>query len=138
MTGSPLSGQDEPIAEINVVPLVDVILVVLIIFMVTAPLVLKPTIDVNLPEASSGQQDQVTKSIEVVINGAGHIFLDGREISLDQLKESVQLQAQTKDASVILTADKEVTLNSLTVIIDIIKNSGIKKVGFSVQKKQAL
>ncbi len=79
MTGSPISEQDGPIAEINVVPLVDVILVVLIIFMVTAPLVLKPVIDVNLPEASSGQQDQITESMEVVINEVGHIFLDGQE-----------------------------------------------------------
>ncbi len=135
MAGSLFSEQDEPIAEINVVPLVDIILVVLIIFMVTAPLVLKPTIDVSLPTASSGQQDQMPKSMEVVINEAGHIFLDGREISLDQLKQSVQTQSRTKGASVVLTADKEVTLNHLTAIIDIIKNGGIKKVGFSVQKK---
>ena len=49
-----------PIAEINVVPLVDIILVVLIIFMVTAPLVLKPSIDVNLPKAASGEDSPPT------------------------------------------------------------------------------
>ena len=130
------SRDEEPIAEINVVPLVDIILVVLIIFMVTAPLVLKPTIDVNLPKASSGQQSQDEKKIEVVINEGGSIFLDGKEISLDQLEESVRVQSQTfKDSSVVLTADKEVTLDGLTSIIDIIKNAGIKKVGFSVRKK---
>ena len=131
-----VSGDEEPIAEINVVPLVDIILVVLIIFMVTAPLVLKPTIDVNLPKASSGEQSQDEKKIEVVINEGGRIFLDGKEISLDQLEESVRIQSQTfKDSSVVLTADKEVTLDGLTSIIDVIKNSGIKKVGFSVRKK---
>ncbi|MES2856659.1 MAG: biopolymer transporter ExbD, partial [Bdellovibrionota bacterium] len=51
---------DEPIAEINVVPLVDIILVVLIIFMVTAPMVLKPTIDINLPKAASGDETPPT------------------------------------------------------------------------------
>ena len=132
---APFSEYDEPIAEINVVPLVDIILVVLIIFMVTAPLVLKPVIDVSLPEASSGQGDQVTESMEVVINKMGHIFLNGQKVSLEQLKESVEAQAQKKNASVILTADKKVTLDNLTVVIDIVKNSGIKKVGFSVQKK---
>lgn len=135
MKSSLIDGQDEPIAGINVVPLVDIILVVLIIFMVTAPLVLKPTIDVNLPEASSGQKDQVTQPIEVIINGVGDIFLNSQKVSLNQFKESIQVQAKTKNSSVILTADKEVTLNKLTAIIDIIKNSGIKKVGFSVQKK---
>ena len=53
-------GDDEAIATINIVPLVDIILVVLIIFMVTAPLVLKPTIDINLPKASNGDQSPPT------------------------------------------------------------------------------
>lgn len=136
MKTSSIDEQDKPIAEINVVPLVDIILVVLIIFMVTAPLVLKPTIDVNLPQASSGQKNQETQSMEVIINGVGDVFLNGQKMSPDQLKESIQVQAKTKDSSVILTADKEVTLNKLTAIIDIIKNSGIKKVGFSVQKNK--
>ena len=74
--------------------------------------------------------------MEVIINGVGDVFLNGQKMSPDQLKESIQVQAKTKDSSVILTADKEVTLNKLTAIIDIIKNSGIKKVGFSVQKNK--
>ncbi len=60
-------GDDEPIAAINVVPLVDIILVVLIIFMVTAPLVLKPTIDINLPKASSGDESAPTP-LNIAIN----------------------------------------------------------------------
>ncbi len=128
--------QDEPIAEINVVPLVDIILVVLIIFMVTAPLVLKPTIDVNLPQASSGEQSEAPKNIEVVVSKTGDLFLDGTKVSLDQLKTSVTMEAEkSKDSSVVLTADKDVTLDGLTKIIDAIKSSGIKKVGFSIQKK---
>ena len=136
MAGSYNSDNDEPIAEINVVPLVDIILVVLIIFMVTAPLVLKPTIDVNLPQASSGKQEQTPKHIEVVINKTGGLFVDGSEVSLEQLKEKVSLEAKaSEDSSVVLTADKDVTLDGLTTIIDAIKTSGIKKVGFSIQKK---
>ena len=131
----PYEEDDKPIAEINVVPLVDIILVVLIIFMVTAPLVLKPTIDVNLPKASSGQKNQTAKSMELIINGIGELFLDGKKVSLDELKEVMEIQAKEENSSVILTADREVTLKKLTAVIDLIKNSGIKKVGFSVQKK---
>lgn len=127
---------DQPIAEINVVPLVDIILVVLIIFMVTAPLVLKPTIDVSLPEASSGEVKEAPKTLEVVVGKDGQVYFDGKVVSLDELKEQVTLESQkSADASVILTADKDVTLNGLTKIIDAIKGSGIKKVGFSIQKK---
>lgn len=127
---------DEPIAEINVVPLVDIILVVLIIFMVTAPLVLKPTIDVNLPQASSGEQKQAPQTIEVVVSKDGQVYYNGKVVTLDQLKEQVSVEAKANaESSVVLTADKDVTLNGLTVIIDAIKTSGIKKVGFSIQKK---
>ncbi len=137
MAGSSYGGdQDQPIAEINVVPLVDIILVVLIIFMVTAPLVLKPTIDVDLPQASSGETSEAPKNIEVVINKSGELYLDGSKVDLEQLKASVTLEAdKNKDSSVVLTADKDVTLDGLTTIIDAIKGSGIKKVGFSIQKK---
>ncbi len=134
--GSYNSDQDQPIAEINVVPLVDIILVVLIIFMVTAPLVLKPTIDVDLPQASSGETKEAPKNIEVVISKTGELYLDGNKVSLDQLKSTVSLEAEKNSkSSVVLTADKDVTLDGLTTIIDAIKGSGIKKVGFSIQKK---
>ncbi len=127
---------DQPIAEINVVPLVDIILVVLIIFMVTAPLVLKPSIDVSLPEASSGEVKEAPKTLEVVVSKDGQVYFDGEMVNLDQLKEKVTIESQkSADSSVILTADKDVTLNGLTKIIDAIKGSGIKKVGFSIQKK---
>ncbi len=136
MAGSYNSGQDEPIAEINVVPLVDIILVVLIIFMVTAPMVLKPTIDVDLPQASSGESKEAPKSIEVVVSKMGELYLDGSKVSLEELKNSVTVEAKKNSkSSVVLTADKDVTLDGLTQIIDAIKGSGIKKVGFSIQKK---
>lgn len=127
---------DQPIAEINVVPLVDIILVVLIIFMVTAPLVLKPTIDVNLPQASSGEASKKTESLEVVISKDNALFLNGESIPLDRLQEQIRQESQKNpETSVVLTADKDVTLDGLTQIIDTIKTSGVKKVGFSIRKK---
>lgn len=130
------SGSDQPIAEINVVPLVDIILVVLIIFMVTAPLVLKPTIDVNLPQAASGEKKQAPKTIEVLMSKNGQIFFDGQNVSTDELKAKITAAATgQEDASVILTADKDVTLDGLTPVIDVIKASGIKKLGFTVKAK---
>lgn len=127
---------DEPIADINVVPLVDIILVVLIIFMVTAPLVLKPTIDVNLPQASSGEQKQAPKNLEVVIAKNGEFYLNGKKVNLEELRNQVTAEAQaSSESSAVLTADKDVTLETLTAVIDAIKTSGIKKVGFSIQKK---
>lgn len=128
--------EEEPISEINVVPLVDIILVVLIIFMVTAPMVMKPTIDVNLPQASSGKESTPGQAMEVVIGQDGEFYLNGKKISLEGLAEQASSEAaKSMESSAVLTADKTVTLETLTKVIDTIKTSGIKKVGFSIQKK---
>lgn len=129
-------GSDDPIAEINIVPFVDIILVVLIIFMVTAPLVLKPAIDVALPQASSGEAKESEKNLDVIISAAGEIYVNGKVSDIEGLKqEATVIAGQAVDSGAILNADKTVTLEKLTEVIDTIKLAGIKKVAFSIQKK---
>ena len=129
------SGDDEPIAAINIVPLVDIILVVLIIFMVTAPLVLKPTIDINLPKASSGDESPPTP-LNIAINRDGGISLNGTASTLAEVTSyATKIAAEKPDTSAILQADRTVTLETLTAIIDVVKTAGIKKVAFSIEKK---
>lgn len=132
----PIGGNDdEPIAAINIVPLVDIILVVLIIFMVTAPLVLKPTIDVNLPKAASGDESPPTP-LNIAINSNGAISLNGQQSTLEQVTAyAAQMVAQKPDTAAILQADKSVTLEKLTEIIDVVKSAGVKKVAFSIERK---
>ena len=128
-------GDDEPIAAINVVPLVDIILVVLIIFMVTAPLVLKPTIDINLPKASSGDESPPTP-LNVTVSRDGSIQLNGTNATLEEVTAYASKMAQEKpETAAILAADKAVTLERLTEVIDVIKTAGIKRVAFSIEKK---
>ena len=77
-SGGPVSGRGgrrAPIAEINVTPFVDVMLVLLIIFMVTAPLLLAG-VPVDLPESSAGALDQDTKPVQLAIDQSGTVFLD--------------------------------------------------------------
>lgn len=130
-----IGGEDEPIAEINVVPLVDIILVVLIIFMVTAPLVLKPTIDINLPKAASGDASPPTP-LNIAVNKDGAISLNGAPSTLaDVTAYASQIAIDKPDTAAILQADRSVTLETLTAIIDVVKSAGIKKVAFSIEKK---
>ncbi len=133
---SRLGGDDDhPIAEINVVPLVDIILVVLIIFMVTAPLVLKPSIDINLPKASSGEATPQTP-LNIALGTDGTLTLNGQPSTLEAITAAAsQLAIEKPDTAAILAADKSVTLERLTEIIDIVKTAGIKKVAFSIDKK---
>jgi biopolymer transport protein ExbD len=128
-------GDDEPIAEINVVPLVDIILVVLIIFMVTAPLVLKPTIDINLPKSSSGDTS-APSPLNIAVGKDGAITLNGQPTNLQDIIAFIsRTVAVTPDAAVILQADRAVTLEQLTEVIDVVKSAGVKRVAFSIEKK---
>ncbi len=128
-------NDDEPISAINIVPLVDVILVVLIIFMVTAPLVLKPVIDINLPKSSSGQEAPPTP-LNVAIGKDGSIIVNGTPSTPEMLTAvAAKTVAEKPETAAILQADKTVTLEVLTSVIDLIKTAGIKKVAFSIEKK---
>lgn len=137
MAGGPMGGgnDDEPIAAINVVPLVDIILVVLIIFMVTAPLVLKPTIDINLPKSSSGDESPPTP-LNIAVRADGSVSLNGQASTLADVTAFATRMAQEKpETAAILQADRSVTLETLTAVIDVVKSAGIKRVAFSIEKK---
>ena len=136
MAGQLGGDDDQPIAAINIVPLVDVILVVLIIFMVTAPLVLKPSIDINLPKASTGEATPQT-SLNIALGTDGTVTLNGQPSTLEAITAAAsQIAVEKPDTAAILAADKSVTLERLTEIIDIVKTAGIKKVAFSIEKKR--
>lgn len=136
MAGPIGSGNDDaPIAEINVVPLVDIILVVLIIFMVTAPLVLKPTIDINLPKAASGDESPPTP-LNIAVAPDGTLNLNGQPATIPEITAfAAKMVAEKPDTAAILQADKSVTLEKLTEIIDVVKSAGVKRVAFSIERK---
>jgi biopolymer transport protein ExbD len=130
------NNNGEILTEINVVPLVDIILVVLIIFMVAAPLVMQPKIDISLPKSSSTDFDKSKKPMKITVGKEGELFVDGNAVNVDQLRAEVaKRSAQNPDTNAILVADKAVTLEMVTEIIDAVKSNGLKKVAFSIQKR---
>jgi biopolymer transport protein ExbD len=137
MAAKTSSGNDQgTIAEINVIPLVDIILVVLIIFMVAAPLVMKPKIDISLPKASNSVLDKDKAPMRVVLGKKGELFIDNQATSIEGLTaESKKRFTANPEISALLIADKETTLAMVTDLVDAIKTGGVKKVAFSIQKK---
>ena len=125
---------DELQSEINVVPLVDVILVVLIIFMVTAPMIMKPSINVNLPKAASGDASPPTK-LDISITSDGKVNLGGVFVEDDAIR-IVAKEEFDKNAEVqaIISADKDVPHGRVVGVLDIIKSAGVKKFAISIQK----
>ena len=133
--GSKYTSDQEAISEINVVPLVDIILVVLIIFMITAPLIMKQSISVTLPKAASGEATQST-SINIVLTGDGKIFLNEKQIELSALLVAAKEEgAKNSEVQAIISADKDVPHGTVVSVMDTIKQGGIKKFAISIEKK---
>lgn len=126
---------EEPLSEINVVPLVDIILVVLIIFMVTAPMFMKPSINVNLPKAASGDQTQPGQ-LNISITADGRLNLNGAFASEEEISSKAKQIFETNpDVQAVISADKDVAHGRVVGIMDIVKSVGVKKFAISIDKK---
>jgi len=116
------------LGEINVVPLVDVVLVLLIIFMVTAPLLYRG-IDVDLPK-SQVNTIQPEERVVLTITKQQKIFLDSDEVDLDRLERSLVSRARgNPEMTVYLRADELVPYGLVVQVMDIIKRAGIDRLG---------
>ncbi len=116
----------EVMSEINVTPLVDVMLVLLIIFMVTAPM-LKMGIDVQLPKTKAKQLVQQER-FTVVINRRGQIFLNNRKISLRQLHRKLSVISK-RNPELYIKADRRVPYGLVVKVMAEVKDAGIERVG---------
>ena len=127
--------EEDIISDINVVPLVDVTLVVLIIFMVTAPLFLKPSIQVKLPKATSGDKT-VPSKFSVTISKQNILFLNGERTTEDQIQKTAKdLLAKNPQLQAIIAADETVSHGRVISILDLIKLTGVKKFALTIEKK---
>jgi biopolymer transport protein ExbD len=125
------------IVDINVTPLVDITLVLLIIFMVTASLIVNPGIKVDLPKAASGTET-AKSTLALTLNKQGVLFLNGEQSSDDgvvrfintELPKNPQLQA-------IIAADKSVPHGDVIHVIDLVKRSGVHKFAISTDREPA-
>ena len=130
-------ASDEPISEINIVPFVDIILVVLIIFMVTAPVLLKPSINVNLPKAGTGDSTSPSE-LSISITAAGVVSLNGQPTDEEALNiYSKDLAGKNPDVQAIIAADKDVNHGRVVSIIDTIKSAGVKKFAITIDRAAA-
>jgi biopolymer transport protein TolR len=115
-------------AEINVIPLVDVVLVLLVIFMVTAPMLYRG-IDINLPKSATNTIKPETRAV-LSIERDQRLYLDKDPVSIVQLERKLRaLKDQSSDVSIFLRADREVPYGTVVQVMDSIKKAGIEKLG---------
>ncbi len=135
MAGGASDQEDESITGINVTPLVDITLVLLIIFMVTASYIVKETIEIELPRAAHGGET-VQKTFAVLVTKDGRTFLNGVEMDDAGLQSAVrEARAKGEDVQAIVGADKNATHGSVTHLLDVLKGAGVVKFAIQIEKQ---
>jgi biopolymer transport protein TolR len=119
------------LSEINVTPLVDVILVLLIIFMVTAPM-MHAGVDVDLPSTTTSSQETAEERVLVSVTAEKQLYVGDRRVSYQMLTERVRQQLGPHAPSVALRADRKLPYGYILHVIDAIRQAGVENVGLIV------
>lgn len=124
------------IAGINITPLTDVVLVLLVIFMIATPLLIRSEIKVNLPRTSSAES-AAQKAIVLTIDAAGGLYVDGTRTAVTQLASSLTTAlGKRPNAAVIIMGDREVRYDLVVRVLEIARTSGVNKLSLAVQVKK--
>jgi biopolymer transport protein ExbD len=124
------SGRQAPMSEINVVPLVDVMLVLLIIFIITAPL-LTHSVKIDLPKAESNPNITQPEHVELAIRADGSLFWNGEPVLQEQLAPRFAAKvAQAPNTELHIRADKLAHYEHVARLMSIAAKSGLTKIGF--------
>ena len=134
MAQGSFDNDDEGITGINVTPLVDVTLVLLIVFMVTASYIVKETIAVELPRAAHGGET-VQKTFAVLVTKDDQAFLNGIAVDDDGLLQAVR-QANGEDVQAIIGGDKRASHGAVTHVLDVLKGAGVTRFAIQIEKQQ--
>ena len=125
---------NQPLAEINIIPLVDVMLVLLILFMITAPLFTPHAVKINLPQASSEINVSEPNIITLSIDANGHLFWNKEPINQAELpKRLIHAVQQSSTLELQLWADKITPYQQIAKVMSIAHQAGITRLGFITQ-----
>ena len=124
--------------QLDMTPLVDVVFLLLIFFMLSTSLSVNPGIKIDLPKSSAEQVKKKKTTLRVAIEAGGRIFLEGKKLSLVQLREKFQAvdKKQRDDALVVIEADKKVYHGLVVKVMDAAKSAGLNKLAIATQPKE--
>jgi len=136
MASSDSDDEDGIISGINVTPLVDVTLVLLIVFMVTAKIIVSQGMPMDLPKAASGEEVQNVFSVELTLDGKTRV--DSMAVDSDDsvLELAKQARAKNKDIRAVIRADKKVEHGRVIRVMDLLKQAGVARLAFAVTPAQ--
>ncbi len=124
-------------AEINMIPLIDVALILLIIFMVITPFLVQSQIGVQLPKSTQGSQPPQDNVIRIQISADGGLALEGKQIKISGLEKELTLRlSRSYKKTVLVQADKTVDIEKVIAVLDAAKKLGVTKLGIGVAPAQ--
>jgi biopolymer transport protein ExbD len=122
-------------AEINITPFTDVVLVLLIIFMIATPFIYQSSLKVQLPQAS--KSEEASRDLIITINAQGEVFLEDKRLDLATLKYRLTAMVRSKpDTTVIINGDKNAKYDSVMQVMDVLTRSGVKNPGLGIELKK--
>lgn len=124
------SYQKRPMAEINITPFVDVMLVLLVVFMITAPLITQG-VSINLPEVDNEPITEQKEPIQITIKATGAIYIQAQKVERSELPSRLKAirEARKDAASILLNADKAVDYGTVMSVMSELQNAGLVDVG---------
>ncbi len=124
------SGESRPMAEINMIPLIDVMLVLLVIFIITAPL-LTHSVKIDLPRASSTANMTRAQHVQLAIDPAGHLFWNGTLVERDELALRMAAAGKLDPVPELhLRADRDTHYQAIADVMALAARSGVTRIGF--------
>lgn len=124
------NAANRPVAEINMIPLIDVMLVLLVIFLVTAPL-LTHSVKLELPQASSQPNIRPADHVEVAVQGNGQVYWNGQPVTAPELeRRAAQLAVNAPTTEIHLKGDAAVAYGNMARILSILARQGLSRIGF--------
>ena len=137
MAGFNTNSDDELVSAINVTPLVDVVLVLLIIFMITAPVIYQNAIKVQLPQAKTGEQAGKQNPLSFVLNKDGDVYLSGEKITWENIPTKLKaVSAQDLQNGAQISADKTTPHGTVVRLMDILRQANVLKLSLTVESNR--
>jgi biopolymer transport protein ExbD len=129
---------DGPLASINIIPFVDIVLVLLVIFMLTSATIVRATLKVELPKAASGG-GKVESTINLLYNKGGELFMNGDKMpSLAVAAGKIRVEsAKNPKVQAVISADRGVEYGHVVEIIDVVKQNGVSAFALDIERGPA-
>ena len=128
----PRDNFDEIVSEINIIPFVDISLVLLIIFMVTANYIMTSSLTIDLPQASHAKQIQPDDTVTINISREGPVYIETELVTSAELRKRMRAKFQDNhDMAVIISADRNVNFKNVVNILDLLSEIGISRLNIA-------